>query len=278
MCASQRATPTVSSRFSPECWSDQTKTRLTWTSTFGTAKTVLTTQKSSSASHRTSTIWKWRWGFQSSSIRICGLCVGSDRGDNVCFILCHQPEKECNLNHTQLDCAVGYPFLGSNAEVSVSVQTRIYKVYTVRRVLFTSANLNVPCDLNPTGKFQNQIWGHSWAHQGGHWDQRDSYKVRCLNPTFNLFLSFALKICLCISANLAAVILPTVSCVCLFFFFFLPLPQWQWRAGFYPAWQHGAHLHPCEIWSWTHLLSVSSWTHCSSGARLFKNQVQYLSL
>lgn len=27
---------------------------------------------------------------------------------------------DCNLNHTKLDCAVGYPFLGSNVEVSFS--------------------------------------------------------------------------------------------------------------------------------------------------------------
>ncbi|KAM3838153.1 integrin alpha-1, partial [Diretmus argenteus] len=27
-----------------------------------------------------------------------------------------EPEKECNLNHTKVECAVGYPFLGNNAE------------------------------------------------------------------------------------------------------------------------------------------------------------------
>ncbi|XP_076014557.1 integrin alpha-1 [Genypterus blacodes] len=27
-----------------------------------------------------------------------------------------EPEKDCNLNHTRVECAVGYPFLGSNAQ------------------------------------------------------------------------------------------------------------------------------------------------------------------
>uniref|UniRef100_A0AAQ6A0T3 VWFA domain-containing protein n=1 Tax=Amphiprion ocellaris TaxID=80972 RepID=A0AAQ6A0T3_AMPOC len=31
-----------------------------------------------------------------------------------------EPEKDCTLNHTKVECAVGYPFLGSNAEVSFS--------------------------------------------------------------------------------------------------------------------------------------------------------------
>lgn len=30
-------------------------------------------------------------------------------------------QEDCTLNHTKVDCAVGYPFLGSNVEVSSSL-------------------------------------------------------------------------------------------------------------------------------------------------------------
>uniref|UniRef100_A0A671UP47 Integrin, alpha 1 n=1 Tax=Sparus aurata TaxID=8175 RepID=A0A671UP47_SPAAU len=39
-------------------------------------------------------------------------------GDRVCCALCYQPEKGCSLNHTTVECAVGYPFLGKNLEVT----------------------------------------------------------------------------------------------------------------------------------------------------------------
>ena len=56
----------------------------------------------------------------------------------VCFLrcvwwpcaLCYQPEKDCSLNHTTVECAVGYPFLGKNLEVSVGSRLRtIYTIY-----------------------------------------------------------------------------------------------------------------------------------------------------
>lgn len=40
----------------------------------------------------------------------------------------------------------------------------------------------------------------------------------------------------------------------------LYFPQWQWGITVHPGRQHGAHLHPCEVWSWNRILSVSSWT------------------
>uniref|UniRef100_A0A3B4WRT8 Integrin subunit alpha 1 n=1 Tax=Seriola lalandi dorsalis TaxID=1841481 RepID=A0A3B4WRT8_SERLL len=52
---------------------------------------------------------------------------------NINFIKA-EPEKECNLNNTKVECAVGYPFLGSNVEVCFSVQyihQTTYNIYTI---------------------------------------------------------------------------------------------------------------------------------------------------
>ncbi|XP_023264422.1 integrin alpha-1 [Seriola lalandi dorsalis] len=40
---------------------------------------------------------------------------------NINFIKA-EPEKECNLNNTKVECAVGYPFLGSNVEENLRVK------------------------------------------------------------------------------------------------------------------------------------------------------------
>lgn len=36
-----------------------------------------------------------------------------------------EPEKECTLNHTKVECAVGYPFLGSNVEENFKVKFEV---------------------------------------------------------------------------------------------------------------------------------------------------------
>uniref|UniRef100_A0AAQ5YDR5 VWFA domain-containing protein n=1 Tax=Amphiprion ocellaris TaxID=80972 RepID=A0AAQ5YDR5_AMPOC len=36
-----------------------------------------------------------------------------------------EPEKDCTLNHTKVECAVGYPFLGSNAEENFKVKFEV---------------------------------------------------------------------------------------------------------------------------------------------------------
>lgn len=38
----------------------------------------------------------------------------------MCIFLYYQPDKGCNINYTKVECAVGYPFLGRNVEVSFS--------------------------------------------------------------------------------------------------------------------------------------------------------------
>lgn len=128
------------------------------------------------------------------------------------------------------------------------------------------------CDLISTGKFQGKIWGQSETYWGGNSDQRDSYKVRESIKIFFFFLPWNI-VCDQPSANVQILTSQLTHCALEHHaFVFTFSPQWQWGAGFHPEWQHGANLHPCEVWSRTHIHSVSSWTHCcSSAALLFKN-------
>lgn len=114
------------------CWSRAIKTSWTWRSASATAKTTPTTPKSSSASRQTSTTWRQRWAAWSSPVPLhCFLLhfVFTFLCANLCFfvffglfgILTVFSQEDCTLNHTKVDCVVGYPFLGSNVEVSFSL-------------------------------------------------------------------------------------------------------------------------------------------------------------
>ncbi|KAM9338561.1 integrin alpha-1 [Symphorus nematophorus] len=63
-----------------------------------------------------------------------------------------EPEKDCTLNHTKVECAVGYPFLGSNVEENFKVilevnPTHIHEVIQIN-VTATSDSEELPSTLN----------------------------------------------------------------------------------------------------------------------------------
>lgn len=47
------------------------------------------------------------------------------------FFFSYQPEMDCTLNNTKVECAVGYPFLASNVEVLVQLHSSVLCLYNL---------------------------------------------------------------------------------------------------------------------------------------------------
>ncbi|KAF7666467.1 hypothetical protein LDENG_00106670 [Lucifuga dentata] len=63
-----------------------------------------------------------------------------------------EPDKECNLNHTKVECAVGYPFLGSNAEEKFKLKFEVNPKHIQEEIQInitaTSDSEELPSTLN----------------------------------------------------------------------------------------------------------------------------------
>uniref|UniRef100_A0A8P4K2H9 Integrin, alpha 1 n=1 Tax=Dicentrarchus labrax TaxID=13489 RepID=A0A8P4K2H9_DICLA len=68
-----------------------------------------------------------------------------------------EPEKDCTLNHTKVECAVGYPFLGSNVEEMFKVKFEVNPKH-IQEVIQINVTATSDSDELPSTMHDNRVY------------------------------------------------------------------------------------------------------------------------